>query len=195
MATEAQLLSGTVSGSGNPSKLGDATNAGLTGALLIHSFAGMLTPTPPETDKLTQKQQKTAIVSFVAAFFLISHTLHEAKLELKLELDEVEVERTDSIRSTSNGRQYHHIRERSVMKHDTRLVHVCRFNSSLPPVQLLERCNHLCMFLTAAGFTLEIMGILCYAWDKMGVAVSAFASGLTLFCLFISAIVMRPISR
>lgn len=138
---------------------------------------------------------KTAIVSFLAAFFLISHTLHEAKLELKLELNEVNIERTESTNSTANGRKYHHVRERSVTKHDTRLVHVCRFNSSLPPVQLLEECNQLCMFLTAVGFTLEIMGILCYSWDKMGVAVSAFASGLTLFCLIASAIIMRPVSR
>ena len=48
------------------------------------------------------------------------------------------------------------------------------------------------MFLTAVGFTLEIMGILCYAWDKMGVAVSIFASAITLFSLVSSAIVMRP---
>ena len=79
------------------------------------------------------------------------------------------------------------------MKHDTRLVHVCRFNSVLPPIQLLERCHHLCMFLTALGFALEIMAILCFAWDQMGVAVSSFASGLTLFCLVASAIVMKPV--
>jgi hypothetical protein len=47
VATEAQLLSGTVGGGGNPSKLGEAANAGLTGALVIHSFAGTyLRPTP-----------------------------------------------------------------------------------------------------------------------------------------------------
>ncbi|KAF9646171.1 hypothetical protein BDM02DRAFT_3172063 [Thelephora ganbajun] len=173
VATEAQLLSATASGNGSPiSTLGNVANAGLTGALLIHSFA--------------------AIVSFLAAFFLISHTLHEAKLELKLDIDEVELEHTEPIH-TSNGQQHRHVRERSVTKHDTRLVHVCRFNSSLPPIQLLERCNHLCMLLTAAGFTLEIVGILCYAWDKMGVAVSSFSSGLTFFCLVISVIVMRPI--
>lgn len=48
------------------------------------------------------------------------------------------------------------------------------------------------MLLTALGFTLEIMGILCYAWDQMGIVVSSFASGLTLFCLVASAAVMRP---
>jgi len=78
------------------------------------------------------------------------------------------------------------------MKHDTRVVNVCRFNSSLPPVQLLERCNHFCMSLTAMGFVLEIMGILCFAWDQMGVSVSSFATVLTLFCLVTSAIAMRP---
>jgi hypothetical protein len=50
------------------------------------------------------------------------------------------------------------------------------------------------MFLTALGFTLEVMAILCFAWDKMGVVVSSLASGLTLFCLVASAVVMRPAS-
>ena len=129
-----------------------------------------------------------AIISFLAAFFLIGYTIHEAKLELKLEYD---LERTDSYNS-SDGHRSHHVRERSVMKHDARIVNVCRFNPTLPPIQLLERCNYLCMFLTALGFTLEIMAILCFAWDQMGVVVSSFASGLTLFCLVASAIVMRP---
>ena len=108
--------------------------------------------------------------------------------------DEVDVERTESIHG-ADFHQHRHIRETSVTKRGAQLVHVCRFNNTLPPVQLLERCNQLCMFLTATGFTLEVMGILCYAWDKMGVVVSAFASGLTLFCLFTSAIVLRPTSR
>lgn len=178
-------MSATASGTaGKPSKLGNTANAGLTGALVVHSFA--------------------AIVSFLAAFFLISHTLHEAKLELKLDFDETRVERTESYTSTSNDPQHqqqpqqhqhhHHVRERSVTKRDTRVVHVCRFNTALPPIRLLERCNHLCMFLTALGFTLEIIGILCYAWNQMGVAVSAFASGLTLFCILTSIVVTRPTS-
>ncbi|KAF9784114.1 hypothetical protein BJ322DRAFT_1125639 [Thelephora terrestris] len=171
VATEAQLLSATASSTGHPSALGDAANAGLTGALVIHSFA--------------------AIVSFLAAFFLISHTLREAKLELKLDFNETDFERTESIHDTPNGHP-RHVRERSVTKHDTRIIHYCRFNSSLPPVRLLERCNQLCMMFTAAGFTLEIMGILCYAWNQMGVAVSSFASGITLVCLVTSALVMRP---
>jgi len=175
VATEAQLLSATAPGNGNTtSRLGDAANAGLTGALVIHSFA--------------------AIISFLAAFFLINHTIREAKLELKLELD-VDLERTDSYHSL-NGQHHHHrhIREHSVTKHDTRIIHVCRFNPSLPPVKLLERCNHLCMLFTATGFALEIMGILCFSWDQMGVSVSSFATGLTLFCIVTSAVVMRPTS-
>lgn len=79
------------------------------------------------------------------------------------------------------------------MKHDTRIVHVCRFSRLLPPVELLERCNHLCMFLTAVGFALEITAILCFAWDQMGVGVSSLASGLTLFCIIASAVVMKPV--
>ena len=42
------------------------------------------------------------------------------------------------------------------------------------------------MLLTALGFTFEIVGILCFAWDKIGIGVSSFALGLTLFCLVTS---------
>jgi len=157
-ATEAQLLSGTTPGS--TSNLESAAGAGLVGALVIHSFA--------------------AIISFLAAFFLISYTIHEAVHELQLEFE------------PSSNTQYHHARERSVTKHDTRVVQVCRFDSTLPPVRLLERCNNLCMVLTATGFILEIMAILCLAWDKMGVGVSSLATALTLFCIIASLVVMRP---
>ena len=78
------------------------------------------------------------------------------------------------------------------MKHDTHMVQVCRFDSLLPPVQLLERCNNLCMLLTATGFVLEIIAVLCFAWDQLGVVVSSLATGLTLFCLIASVIAMRP---
>jgi hypothetical protein len=144
---------------------------------------------PPDHSSITNP--RTAIISFLAAFFLISYALHEAKHELKLEVDELE--RTDS--SDSQQHHRHHLRESSVVKNDTRVVQVCRFNSLLPPLQLLERCNQLCMTLTAAGFALEIMAILCFAWDTMGVAVSAFASALTLFCLVTSLLVVRPSFR
>ena len=140
------------------------------------------------TNNNNANSKPTAIISFLAAFFLISYTIHEARLELKLDLD-----RTDSYNSLSSQHQHHtHQRERSVMKHDARIVNVCRFDPTLPPIRLLERRNHLCMFLTALGFTLEIMAIPCFAWDRMGVFVAAFASGLTLFCLVASAVVMRP---
>jgi len=170
-ATEAQLLSTTASGV-TESKLGHAVNAGLVGALVIHSFA--------------------AIISFLAAFFLISYTINEARHELKFEF---ELERADSSSSNGHHHHHHHVRERSVMKNDTRIVQICRFDNSLPPTQLLERCTNLCMLLTAAGFVMEIMAILCFAWDKTGVGVSSAATGLTLFCLVASLIVMRPAAQ
>ena len=134
---------------------------------------------------------RTAIISFLAAFFLISYTINEARHELKFD---PEFERTDSSTS-SNGQQQqqqHHVRERSVMKRDARIVQICRFDNALPPLRLLERCTNLCMLLTATGFILEIMAILCFAWDKTGVGVSSAATGLTLFCLIASLIVVRP---
>ena len=42
------------------------------------------------------------------------------------------------------------------------------------------------MFLAAFGFTLEVVGIVCFTWDQMGVGVTSFASGLALFCFVTS---------
>ena len=36
------------------------------------------------------------------------------------------------------------------------------------------------MFLTALGFTLETVGILCFVSDRIGIGVSFFALGLSL---------------
>ena len=121
-ATEAQLLGATAFGSGGTtSNLGKAANAGSTGALVIHSFAGTQSHFFVSLNKKKTNSRPTAIVSFLAAFFLISHTIHEAKLE-----------HPDSYNS-SNGHRSHHIRERSAMEHDARIVNVCRFNLTLPP--------------------------------------------------------------
>jgi len=41
---------------------------------------------------------------------------------------------------------------------------------------LLSRTHALCVFLTAVGFILAIVGIMCYAWALESLAVSIFAS-------------------
>ena len=41
----------------------------------------------------------------------------------------------------------------------------------------------MCMVFAALEFTLEIVGILYFAWDQMGIGVVSFASGSTLFYL------------
>ena len=154
------LLSATGSGDGaTASKLGKTANASPTCAFVIHSFAGA----PPtshapkhKTDSKMKYAHRHRLVH--SSFSLISHTIREAKLKFKLELNP---ERTDSYSyhsTNSHNHQHYHVRERSMTKHDTRIVHVCRFNSALSPTQLLERCNRLCMFFTALGFTLEIVG-------------------------------------
>lgn len=47
------------------------------------------------------------------------------------------------------------------------------------------------MLLIALGFTLEIVGILCFVSDQMGIGDSSFAAGLTLFCPVASVLVMK----
>ena len=76
------------------------------------------------------------------------------------------------------------------MKHNTRIVSVCRFDPTLLPVQL-GRHDHFFMLLQVPplGSRLEITTILFFAWDKVGVVVKSFASSLTFFHLFASAAV------
>ncbi len=45
-----------------------------------------------------------------------------------------------------------------------------------PPTHLLHRCHTLCVILTTTGFVMALMGILCYAWDKLPLSVSISAS-------------------
>lgn len=136
-AIEAQLL-GTVTPSSDTkiSRISSASVATLSSALVIHSFA--------------------AILSFVAAFFLVRFRVHEAsrqehKAEHKLEAG---AHRDTKSPSAPPG----------IWSSNPRLEQVGPLRRGSPPTHLLESCHTLCMVLAAVGFVLAMAGILCYVW-------------------------------
>ena len=123
-----------------------AANAALAGALVIHVFA--------------------AIISFLAAFFLIRYKLSVAKRE------ERKVEGGAGTLSSS-----------SVWSATPYLEQVGPFRRGAPPTHLLDHCHSLCMWLSAIGFALAIAGVMCFAWSRLALSASVFASVCCAACL------------
>lgn len=144
-ATEAQLLGFIAPDDHDEGPLvQQAANAILAGALIIHLCA--------------------AIISFLAAFFLVRYRLREAKREeLKVELG---VSPLDGSRSS----------DPPVWSANPHLEQVGPFRRGTPPTHLLEHCHGLCMWLAAIGFALALTGVLCYSWARLPRSASIFAS-------------------
>jgi len=72
------------------------------------------------------------------------------------------------------------------------LVQVGPFKGQ-PPTHLLARCHTLCIFLTALGFVLALMGIMCFAWDRLPLSVSVSSSFFMAMCTAaVAFILMKP---
>jgi len=150
-AMEAQLLSGTTPGDPqNTTAVQSVANAGLSGALVVHIFA--------------------AIISFLAAFFLIRYELCEAVRQ------EHEVGHAMVHTTPMPG-------EPGVFTADPHLEHRGPFGIPAPPINLLRKCNSLCMWLTAIGSVLALMGVLCSTWSAMPESVGIFTSACAGFCV------------
>ena len=62
-----------------------------------------------------------------------------------------------------------------------------------PPTHLLGRCHTLCVILTALGFVLALMGILCFAWDRLPLSVSVSSSCFMAMCVISGVfILLKP---
>ncbi|EPT00459.1 hypothetical protein FOMPIDRAFT_1049779 [Fomitopsis schrenkii] len=121
-----------------------AANSILSGALVIHMSA--------------------AIMSFLAAFFLVRYRLHEAaKQEVQLELQDTPGT-PDSDAKTS------------VLMKDWHMEEVGPFGGGRPPIHLLKYLHILCMWLSLAGFALALAGALCFTWEQLTISAGAFAS-------------------
>jgi len=72
------------------------------------------------------------------------------------------------------------------------LVQVGPFQGK-PPTHLLGRCHAFCIILTALGFVLALMGILCFAWDRLPLSVSVSSSFFMALCVITGVfILLRP---
>ena len=127
-----------------------AANAALAGALVIHVFA--------------------AIISFLAAFFLIRYKLSAAKRE----------ERKFEV-AVGNGPGT--VSSSSVWSSNPHLEQVGPFRRGQPPTHLLDHCHSLCMGLSAVGFVLAITGVMCFAWSRLPPSSGIFASVCCAACV------------
>lgn len=162
-AIEAQLLGTTTPDPDNKdsdSRIDQAANAALAGAMVVHVFA--------------------AIVSFFAAFFLIRYKLSMAKREeRKVELGHIHPHedlqnRGVTIETSSNS---------SVWSSNPHLEQVGPFRRGQPPTHLLDHCHSLCMWLSAVGFVLAMVGVMCFVWSRLSKSASIFASVCVGVCL------------
>ncbi|TBU31104.1 hypothetical protein BD311DRAFT_147854 [Dichomitus squalens] len=150
-AIEAQLIGSTTPDDPKTDSMIDqAANAALAGALVIHVFA--------------------AIISFLAAFFLIRYKLSVAKHEER----KVEGATHNGVETVSSS---------SVWSSNPHLEQVGPFRRGQPPTHLLDHCHSLCMGLSAVGFVLAIMGVMCFAWSRMPLSASIFASACCGACI------------
>jgi len=172
-SVEAGLLQVTTPDSkNNVSRVDQTANACLVGALIMHVFA--------------------AVISFLAAFFLIRYKLKEAKNE-ELKLEEHMVNHNTEPPDIERGSMPPHnmasavnisppapvkratASEPPIWTTDPHLEQVGPFRKN-PPTHLLARCHSLCVFFAFVGFFLALLGIIFYVWARHPLGVSVFAS-------------------
>ncbi|KAI0829649.1 hypothetical protein BC628DRAFT_1055951 [Trametes gibbosa] len=185
-AMEAQLLGSTVPDDPDDERAIDqVANAALTGALVVHVFA--------------------AIISFLAAFFLIRYKLTVAKREeRKVEAGHgggaagspSSASSGSGSGSESRSRQGTQTESRApIFSSDPHLEQVGPFRRGEPPTHLLDHCHSLCMWLAAVGFVLALVGVLCFAWARFALSTSVFATVCMVVCLVSGVVaVLRPAS-
>ncbi|EMD33154.1 hypothetical protein CERSUDRAFT_118216 [Gelatoporia subvermispora B] len=167
-AIEAQLLGITTPGAGedtSETRIESTANATLVGALVVHVFA--------------------AILSFLAAFFLVRYRLKEATRE------EVKIESGLSPISTRDmpsniGRTDSKDLPRPIWSSRPQLEAVGPFRRGKPPTHLLDHCHTLCMWLAATGFLLAMAGVVSFAWARLPRSGSIFASACMAVCFVMS---------
>ncbi|KAJ6491831.1 hypothetical protein C8R47DRAFT_976277 [Mycena vitilis] len=133
-----------------------------------------------------------AIISFMAAFFLVRYNLKEAKEEQR--------EVNPGAASPSSSLSPRTVRPQTEQRHSI-LTPVWSTNPHLeqvgpfsrkPPTHLLSRCHNLCILLTFVGFFLALLGIVAFAWGQNPVSVGVVTSVSTLACFLGAAWVFMP---
>ena len=179
-AMESQLLGTTAPDPGDSaseSAVSQLTNAALTGALVVHVFA--------------------AILSFLAAFFLIRYKLTVAKREERKVESGLASEATnlDAHEKTYNpvnstepapgdsSRNSTTSSNPPIWSSNPHLEQVGPFRRGQPPTHLLDHCHSLCMWLSAVGFVLALVGVLAFSWSRLALSGGIFASVCMAVCL------------
>ncbi|KAJ7782654.1 hypothetical protein B0H16DRAFT_1297704, partial [Mycena metata] len=145
-------------------------NASFTGALVLHIWA--------------------AIISFLAAFFLVRYNLKEAKEEgSQAGLAPSPTDHSHDMKPGDKTQRSPPSNTSLTTPSD--LAPVWTMNPHLeqvgpfqrkPPTHLLSRCHNLCILLTFAGFLLALLGILAFAWGQNPVSVGVVTSISTAVC-------------
>ncbi|TFK85343.1 hypothetical protein K466DRAFT_588169 [Polyporus arcularius HHB13444] len=172
-AMESQLLGTTAPDPGDQtgeSAASQLANATLTGALVVHVFA--------------------AILSFLAAFFLIRYKLTVAKREER----KVESGLAGSATNAHPGagsetadanasRTTTASSNQPIWSSNPHLEQVGPFRRGQPPTHLLDHLHSVCMWLSIVGFVLALAGVLCFAWSRLALSGGVFASACMAVCL------------
>ena len=154
-AMESQLVGSTLPV--NPTRstyVNQIANAALTGALIMHVFA--------------------AILSFLAAFFLIRYKLAVAKQQ------DVESGMAETRQSSMDPGMP------KIFSSNPHLEQVGPFRRGEPPTHLLDHCHTLCMWLAMMGFVLSFAGLICFTWSRLAWSGAIFASGCVIVCFVLS---------
>ncbi|KDQ52838.1 hypothetical protein JAAARDRAFT_445151 [Jaapia argillacea MUCL 33604] len=176
-SVESQLIGSTVPSTPDGGSVTlQIANAGLMGALVMHSSA--------------------AIISFLAAFLLIRFKFMEAKKEeAKVEGGVVQSPVDLEKNGGAEGIEHAGVSQRSNVKapkshptepplfsSDPHLETVGLFRAQ-PQTHLLSRCHSLCIWLATGGFILALVGIIAMSWSLMPRSVGVFSSACMAVCL------------
>jgi len=132
----------------------------------------------------------------LASFLLIDYRIHETETEIPKDVpsnkDKSEKHHGHHGRHGHRGHVHsvsltQDISPRSANPH---VVYVGPFKKQQPPLQLLGKCNSLCMILSSTGLLLTFIGACSYAWTAFDRSVSVFASICIVSCILLCAMVI-----
>ncbi len=172
-----------------------ASNAAFLGALILHTSAGT---NHVNRSHFFNEPAVKAIVSFLAAFFLVNYRVHEAKkeeaeaegdtfVETPLDIFEVAIDPTPQHPKVFKGQPKSIATQKKVDRRlrssNPYLAQVGPFHRKQPPANILGRCHSLSVFLATAGFVLAMGGIACLAWTRQTQSVRVFTLILIAICV------------
>ncbi|KZT72251.1 hypothetical protein DAEQUDRAFT_762995 [Daedalea quercina L-15889] len=115
-----------------------------------------------------------AIISFLAAFFLVRHRLKEASKE------EMEAEMKAEAHAAGGDKPSEH--STRLISANPHVVEMGPFHHGEPPTRLVQLLHVLCMWFVVLGFAFALAGTEAYTWDRLSTGASAFVSACMGVC-------------